>query len=76
MRNVPVGSLQSLRRSEGICVPAKILYRFDKLSFEEAALIEPMTVSYYAALCTDPKPSDTILVVGPGPIGLQTERSR
>jgi alcohol dehydrogenase/L-iditol 2-dehydrogenase len=53
-------------------VPARILHRLpDSLSFEKAALTEPVCVAYSAVVCNGHiKPGDRILVFGPGPIGL------
>jgi alcohol dehydrogenase/L-iditol 2-dehydrogenase len=43
----------------------------DKLSFERAALTEPCCVGYNAVIeKSKVKPGDTVVVLGPGPIGL------
>jgi len=53
-------------------VPERCLHRIPAgLSFEKAALTEPCCVSYNA-VCVNGRvrPGDTVLVLGPGPIGL------
>jgi alcohol dehydrogenase/L-iditol 2-dehydrogenase len=52
--------------------PARCLHRLpDSLPFEKAALTEPCCVSYHAVCVNaDVKPGDTVVVLGPGPIGL------
>ena len=43
----------------------------DQLSYTQAALVEPFSVAYNATLCLGGvDPSDTIAVIGSGPIGL------
>lgn len=42
----------------------------DSLSFEEAALIEPLAVGLWATERLDLKPGSSVLIVGAGPIGL------
>lgn len=45
----------------------------DQLSYTQAALVEPFSVAYNAILCLGGvDPSDTIAVIGSGPIGLLT----
>jgi len=45
----------------------------DQLSYTQAALVEPFSVAYNATLCLGGvDPSDTIAVIGSGPIGLLT----
>jgi len=53
-------------------VPAHCLHHIpDSLSFERAALTEPCCVAYNAvAVKSTIRPGDTVVVVGPGPIGL------
>src|SRR5256885_8329303 len=53
-------------------VPARCLHHIpDNLSFERAALTEPCCVAYNAVAVKSPiRPSDTVVVIGPGPIGL------
>jgi len=58
--------------AEFVKVPARCLHRLpDSVSFEKAALTEPCCVAYNA-ICvkTHIRPGDSVLVLGPGPIGL------
>lgn len=59
--------------AEYICVPERILYRLpDQVSFLEAAMVEPLSIAYHAALRTPVVPGCTALVVGVGTIGMLT----
>lgn len=53
-------------------VPARCLHHLpDSVSFEKAALTEPCCVAYNATCVkTRIRPGDTVLILGPGPIGL------
>jgi len=53
-------------------VPARCLHHIpDSLPFERAALTEPCCVGYNAvAVKSHIRPGDTVVVIGPGPIGL------
>jgi L-iditol 2-dehydrogenase len=53
-------------------VPARCLHHIpDSLPFERAALTEPCCVGYNAvAVRSHVRPGDTVVVLGPGPIGL------
>ncbi|MFN8002997.1 MAG: zinc-binding dehydrogenase [Acidobacteriota bacterium] len=53
-------------------VPERTLHHIpDSLSFEKAALTEPCCVGYNAVVeKSNIKPGDTVVVLGPGPIGL------
>ncbi len=53
-------------------VPARCLHRVpDSVPFEKAALTEPCCVAYNATcIHTQIQPGDSVLVLGPGPIGL------
>ena len=55
-----------------VCVPARCLHHIpDSLPFERAALTEPCCVAYNAVVVKSPiRPGDTVVVIGPGPIGL------
>lgn len=58
--------------TEYVRVPERCLHRIpDSLPFEKAALTEPCCVAYNA-VCVNGRvrPGDTVLVLGPGPIGL------
>lgn len=57
--------------AEYVSVPARILYRLpDSFPFERAALIEALSVAVHAVERKVPQPTDTVLVVGCGMIGL------
>jgi L-iditol 2-dehydrogenase len=55
-----------------VAADERLLHRIPPgLSFEEAALTEPACVAYNAiAEKSEPRPGDTVVVIGPGPIGL------
>ncbi|MGI6036842.1 MAG: galactitol-1-phosphate 5-dehydrogenase [Limnochordia bacterium] len=54
-----------------VAVPERILYRIpDNVSFEDAAMVEPLSVAFHAINITDVKLGDTVLVIGAGTIGL------
>ncbi|MGC2657917.1 MAG: zinc-binding dehydrogenase [Bryobacteraceae bacterium] len=58
--------------TEFVRVPERCLHRIpDSLSFDRAALTEPCCVAYNA-VCMNGRvrPGDSVLVLGPGPIGL------
>ena len=56
--------------AEYIIMPARHLFRLpDLLSFEEAALIEPATISYIALKKND-LAGKTVVIIGTGPIGM------
>ena len=57
--------------AEFITFPVSHLHRFKTLSFEEAALIEPTGIALYALQRGRITPFDTVVVMGPGPVGLQ-----
>lgn len=57
--------------AEYVAVPARILYRLpDSVSFEQAALVEPVSVAVHAVDRTPVSLGDTAVVVGVGMIGL------
>lgn len=57
--------------AEFVSVPARILYRLpEQLPFEHAALIEALSVAVHAVGLHPPAPSDTLVVIGCGMIGL------
>jgi len=54
-----------------ISVPQRILYRIpDGLSFEQAAMVEPLSIAVHAVKLTSPVQGQTVVVVGVGMIGL------
>ena len=57
--------------AEFIVVPARVLYSLpNTLSFEEAAMLEPMSVAVHAVTLAGIRGGETALVVGAGMIGL------
>jgi L-iditol 2-dehydrogenase len=57
--------------AEYVAVPQHILYRLpDNLSFEHAALVEPVSIALHALHRTPVVLNDTVVVVGAGMIGL------
>ena len=57
--------------AEYLAVPEHILYRVpDDVSYEKAAMVEPLSIALHAANMTDIKINDTAVVVGAGMIGL------
>jgi L-iditol 2-dehydrogenase len=57
--------------AEFVAVPARIAYRLpDNLSFEEAALLEAVSVALHAVSLAAIEPDSSALVVGAGTIGL------
>ena len=57
--------------AEYITFPVSHLHKFTKISFDEAALIEPTAIAMYANMTAKPGPFDNVMVCGPGPVGLQ-----
>lgn len=55
---------------EYITMPVERIYNGQGLSAKELALVEPFTISYHALHRAPVKPSDSVLIVGAGPIGL------
>lgn len=58
--------------AEYVRVPARLLHRIPhNVSFELAAMTEPCCVAYQATVVNARiRPGDTVVVIGPGPIGL------
>ena len=57
--------------AEFLVYPAHALHRFsERLSFEEAAFIEPAAVAYRGVKKLKISPDDKVAVIGAGPIGL------
>ena len=62
--------------AEYVAVPQHILYRLpDGLSFERAAMVEPLSVAFHAVHRTTVRLNDTAVVVGAGMIGLLVVQS-
>lgn len=67
----PVEYRQHGAFAEKLCLPERILYRLpDTISFEHAALIEPVSIAVHAVRRVTVAPTDTAVVVGAGMIGL------
>lgn len=57
--------------AELVAVPAHILYAIpDNISFEQAAMIEAVSIAVHAAAISPVQPNDTAVVIGCGMIGL------
>lgn len=57
--------------AEFMVVPAKLVYRFPaSLSFDEAALIEPLTIALFAVSAAGFLLEKRVAVIGQGPIGV------
>lgn len=57
--------------AEFIALPSELVYRFpNSISFDEAALIEPLTIALYAASQAGFLVEKRVAVVGQGPIGI------
>jgi L-iditol 2-dehydrogenase len=57
--------------AEYVSVPGRIVYRLpDSLPFEHAAFVEPVSVAVHAVGLKVPDPSDAVVVIGCGMIGL------
>ncbi|MEO8614802.1 MAG: zinc-binding alcohol dehydrogenase family protein [Luteolibacter sp.] len=51
-------------------VPARKLHVGNDLSYDQLALVETLAIGYHAVQRGNPKPGETVLVIGAGPIGL------
>lgn len=61
--------------AEYLAVPKNLVYKIpDSLSFEEAALIEPLSIAYYAVKEAGFLLGKRVAVVGQGPIGLLVDQ--
>ena len=59
--------------AEYVLVRPEYIHRLpENVSLKEAALSEPLACAVHAVEMVKPEPSDKVLVVGPGPIGLLT----
>lgn len=66
-----IGSRRDGAFAEYVAVPAWNLVRLpETVSFEEAAMLEPMAVAVHAMRRIHPSPADTVAVCGLGTIGL------
>ena len=54
-----------------LVVPQHILYRIpEKVSYEQACMVEPLSIAFHAVGLTDIEINETVVVVGSGMIGL------
>jgi len=66
-----IGLQQPGALAEYMVIPARLVYAFPKsISFDEAALIEPLTIALYAAAQAGFLLEKRVAVIGQGPIGL------
>jgi len=64
------GSFQEYMRVPAIAIRGGNIFEVpDHLSFEEAAVVEPLSCCYNAFAGLEVTPEDTVLIIGPGPIG-------
>jgi len=56
--------------TERIILPANKLHSSSKLTFDQLALVETLAIGCHAVDRGEPKASETVLVIGAGPIGL------
>ncbi len=57
--------------AEYVAAPARIVYKLpDGVSFEQAALLESVSIAVHAVNRHIPKPGDTVVLVGAGMIGI------
>ena len=65
-----LGTMSDGGFAEYAAVPARMLHPFGNLTFEQAANLEPAGNGCHAAEAAQIRKGDTVVVVGPGPIGL------
>jgi L-iditol 2-dehydrogenase len=64
------GSFQEYMRVPAIAIRGGNIFEVpDHVSFEEAAVVEPLSCCYNAFSGLNVTPEDTVLIIGPGPIG-------
>ena len=57
--------------AEYVCVPERILYRLpERVTYLQAAMVEPLSIAYHAALRTQITPGSSVLIAGVGTIGM------
>ena len=67
----PIGSQSDGAFAEYIKIPAWLVHHIpDGVSFEHAALTEPIAICMHGISRTAIKPQDFVVVLGPGPIGI------
>lgn len=65
-----IGGRESMGFAEYTTAPAALCVKFDSMSFQEGAMIEPMGVAYDLFKVAKIELGDDVLVLGLGPIGL------
>lgn len=65
-----LGFMQGGGFAEYCAVPARNCHRFTKMTMEQAALTEPMGNGLAIVEAAQIRPTDTVVIIGPGPIGL------
>ena len=68
--NLDGGFAEYVKIPEEACRQGNIIELAKNVSFDEAALNEPLSCVYNGFLKCDIKPGDTVLVIGTGPIGI------
>ena len=68
--NLDGGFAEYVRIPEAACRQGNISVLADNVSFDEAALNEPLSCVYNGFLKCDIKPGDNVLIIGAGPIGI------
>jgi (R,R)-butanediol dehydrogenase/meso-butanediol dehydrogenase/diacetyl reductase len=62
--------------AEYVKFPAKYLFKLpDTISYEEGAIVEPLSVGYHGVKLSKIQPGDTAVVIGAGTIGISTIQS-
>ncbi|HSP41556.1 MAG TPA: alcohol dehydrogenase catalytic domain-containing protein, partial [Luteolibacter sp.] len=57
-------------RKGAFLVPARKLHPGNDLTYDQLALVETLAIGFHAVQRGDPRPGETVLVIGAGPIGL------
>ncbi len=69
-RNQTFGVMCDGGLTEQIILPARKVHPANGLTFEQSALIETLAIGCHACDRGSPRPGDTVLIIGAGPIGL------
>lgn len=57
--------------AEYVVIPEHVLYRLpDSVTYQQAAMVEPLSVAYHGMTRTQVKAGDTVMIVGIGTIGI------
>lgn len=68
--NLDGGFAEYVKIPEEACRQGNVIELGENISFDEAALNEPLSCVYNGFLKCDIKPGDTVLIIGTGPIGI------